>query len=81
MKTDDWFKPFIAISIIILLIIFYCYSQNGRYVFVHYGETFCTQDSRTGILYSISSGKAFKIDLPSGIMTTFPLQKNDFSSK
>lgn len=49
MKTDDWFKPFIAISIIIFLVIFYLYSLNGRYVHV---PRFDVLDSRTGIVYN-----------------------------
>jgi hypothetical protein len=38
MTIDDWFKPFVAIAITILLIIFYVYSQNGRYIFRHSGD-------------------------------------------
>lgn len=77
MKTDNWLKPFIAISIIMFLIIFYCYSQNGRYIFSR-SDAYCyTMDSRTGIVYTLNNGKAFKLDLPSGKMTTSPIKENN----
>lgn len=47
MKIDDWFKPLLLVSIIIFLIIFYQYSQNGRYI----PKGAATLDSRTGITY------------------------------
>jgi hypothetical protein len=80
MKTDDWFKPFIATSIIILLIIFYWYSQNRRYIFSRSDANCYTLDSRTGIVYTVNSGKAYKLDLPSGKMTSSAIQRNDLEA-
>jgi hypothetical protein len=77
MKTDDWFKPLLMFLIIIFLINFYWYSQNGRYTFNFDNNTHTVADTRTGNLYTMSSGKAYKIEVTLGKITTSPIQSND----
>jgi len=76
MKIDDWFKPLLLAFIIIFLFIFYLHSQNGRYTLIHFGDSVSVLDSRTGMAFAIGNGNAVKLDLPSGKMTTAPVQKN-----
>jgi hypothetical protein len=56
MKMADLFKPAILVLAVIFLLIFYQYSQNGRYTYheIHddISESQYVVDSRTGIAYS-----------------------------
>ena len=76
MKIDDWFKPLLLFFIFIFLIIFYCYSQNGRYTFHFEASGICAADSRTGIVYAIGNDNALKFDLPLGKKITSPIKQN-----
>ncbi|MGP8051384.1 MAG: hypothetical protein ACLPYB_12345 [Desulfobaccales bacterium] len=76
MKTDSWFKPVLVILFVIFLIIFYGYSQNGRYIFHYEASGICAADSRTGIAYAIGSDNALRFDLPLGKKITSPIQQN-----
>lgn len=67
MKIDYWFKPIIIILAIIFLIIFYQYSQNGRYTYHKYGKHSYIYliDSQKGIIYAYEGGQiVFTVNFP-----------------
>jgi hypothetical protein len=84
MKTDDWFKPVMVILAIVFLIIFYGYSQNGRYALTKFSDDLsmiAMVDSRTGTLYFKGSGKVVKVDYPRAKITISSVQNNDTTTK
>jgi hypothetical protein len=82
MKIDDWFKSALMVLVIIFLIIFYQYSQNGRYTYVHDPNSDrWAVDSRTGTLYGASRDEAIKVEMQLGKITISPMQRNNLSSK
>jgi hypothetical protein len=83
MTIDNWFKSLLLFCILIFLILFYGYSQNGRYIshFSGFNEVTYTVDTRTGALYACGAGGIGKFELPLGKYTISPIQKNDLTSK
>jgi len=77
MKIDDWFKSALIVFVIIFLIIFYQYSQNGRYTHFHnpINMDVWAVDSRTGTVYGFGSSGAEKLELTLGKITTSPIQR------
>ena len=55
MNIDNWFKPALLILAVILLIIFYQFSENGRYVYhkekISDIDNIYVVDTRTGVIY------------------------------
>jgi hypothetical protein len=81
MKIDDWFKPFVAVAITILLVICYLYSQNGRYIFRYSGDEIYIVDSRTGTLYGIKGETSYKFEVPLGKSTFSTTNRIDRRNK
>ena len=78
-KIGLLFRGIIIVLFIILLVIFYQYSANGRYTYRHSNDDIWMLDSRTGILYlmSINKKERCKIDLPSGNILFTPMESQD----
>ena len=79
-KIDIVYKALLVILLAIFLVIFYQYSENGRYThYIYNGEVVTERiiDSRNGVIFCLSSGKAYKIDYPSGQMTITPFERKE----
>lgn len=75
MKMDNWFKPVILIFAAIFLIVFYQYSENGRYTYnKEMGNLIDNKyvvDTRSGIIYgeinsTVSQSNFYETNLKTG---------------
>jgi hypothetical protein len=78
---DKWFKPLILIFAAIFLIVFYLYSENGRYTYhKEIGELINNKyivDTRSGIIYgevdtSVGQSNFYEKNLKTGLILLKP---------
>lgn len=78
-KINLILRGVIIVLFIILLAIFYQYSENGRYTYHHSNNEIYIVDSRTGTYYlhDIEHKCVYIIDAPSGNILNIPMRYHD----